>query len=256
MTWLDDLVKRHIDRIPKAPKVFVPAAAFNFNDVRAVVAIGEQAISTVQSEEAAAAQARVRDAVQSAASPDFSFVEQGVFSNMALAFWKTEMTFPQVLRRAMLVATYSHVEHVLRRWCDGLEREWNLTEGMPPFRRRLSGASTQECCIRYLRDVAALAFNGYQNWPEWTRLDDYRCARNCLAHDGGTVTRDTDRTQIERLPEVQVDTSRLVDQDPVIILHAGACEAAVDAAESFFERMWGVYVADPRVAAVLGPNGR
>jgi len=250
-SWLDAITKRMLAKLPKRPKEFYPPVLFNFEHLREAIRIVEEAVVRTQADSKAKADATLAAAVK---DPFHSFIDNPVFAPMAVAWWETEITLPAILRRSLMIAIYSHVEHVLRQWCDGLHREWALTRDFAAFRRSVPGPTrpTPTLYLLYLRDEAGLRLEDFERWKEWDVLDGYRVARNCLAHDGGIVGRDDDRSKIEALPHVQVDTSGLLSRSPMIHLVPGACESAVDAANEFFERVVGLYRRHPRVVQANG----
>lgn len=65
-----------------------------------------------------------------------------------------EITLPAILRRSLLIAIYSHVEHVLQRWCDGLHKEWSLARDFAAFKRTVPGSTKPKptLYLLYLRD--------------------------------------------------------------------------------------------------------
>ncbi len=250
-SWLDKLVAERLADLPKPIDVFRPSAAFNFDDVRQAVAMVERAIEQQKKETKISADHAMKAA---AADPFHSFTKNPVFAPMAVAFWRVETTFPLILRRSLLVAVYSHVEHVLHQWCVGLHAEWSLPMTYRKFRDKQPKRPTPVLYLLYLRDQAGIALGTFDSWPEWNALDRYREARNCIAHDGGLVENAGKQVLIEALPHVLVDRSGLLNESPTIVLGPGACEAAVDAAERFFERLWSIYAQDPRIAPRLSAS--
>ena len=164
---------------------------------------------------------------------------------MGAAMWNAEMTFPIILRRSIMIAISSHVEHVLRRWCELLHGEWSLPRklGKPS-----NGQSDLQNCMIYLKDVAGLSLGDFEKWPEWLHVDGYRVARNCLAHNGGIVERQGDRAKIALLAHVEVDESGLLLEHPVVHLLPGACDAALDVVKTFFDRLAHACQQDPRAS--------
>jgi hypothetical protein len=90
---------------------------------------------------------------------------------------------------------------------------------------------------------------GFEDIP---LIDGYRVARNCLAHDGGIVRKQLDRSRISALPHVQVDESRLLMAQPTVHLLPGACESAVETATAFFDRLSAICQLDPRAKTSRG----
>jgi len=245
-SWLDAITKKMLAKLPKRPKEFYPSVLFNFEQLREAIRIVEEGVARTKTDSKTKADATLAAAVK---DPFHSFIDNPVFAPMAVAWWETEITLPAILRRSLLIAIYSHVEHVLRQWCDGLHKEWSLTRDLAVFKRSVPGPTrpTPMLCLLYLRDEAGLALGDFERWKEWDLMDAYRVARNCLAHDGGIVDRDDDRQKVETLPKVEVDTSGLLSRSPMIHLMPGACEKAVDAADDFFDRVAEVYRRHPRV---------
>jgi len=230
------------------PRRFAPSIAFHFAHVRKVIAIVEEAVERAKKETHDEQQARARKA---AANPFHNFIENPVFAPMGEALWEAQVTLPTILRNSLLIAIYSHVEHALLRWCSLLHKEWSLSKSIDSFKRK-EGESTPHRYLRYMRDEAGVALGDFEQWPEWSKIDAYREARNCLAHDGGIVVDADKRAKIASLPQVQVDDSGLLSDYPVVHLLPGACEAAAETANSFLSRMAEVCQQDPRANANAG----
>jgi hypothetical protein len=252
-SWLDAITKRILAKLPKRPKEFYPQVLFNFEHLREAIHIIEEAVVRTRADSKTESDARLAAAMK---NPFHSFIDDPVFAPMAVEWWKTEITLPAILRRSLLIAIYSHVEHVLRQWCDGLHKEWELTRDFTTFKRAVPGPTkpAPTLYLLYLRDEAGLALDDFEGWKEWGVLDAYRVARNCLAHDGGIVDRTPDRQKIESLPYIEVDTSGLLSRSPMIHLMPGACENAVGAANEFFERVVDIYRQHSRVVEAGGPE--
>lgn len=219
---------------------------FDFDDVRKAVAMVEDAIERTKAETSAAHMAA---ATAAAADPFHDFSERPIFAPMMVAMWKTETTFPMILRRSLLIAIYSHVEHILKQWCDGLQNDWSLPRSFKSFEKKEgNGKGTPETCLLYLRDVAKLALDNFQSWPEWAASEGYRAARNCLAHDGGAVVNAADVAKIEKLACVSVDDSGLLTDRSTIVLLPGSCEEAVNVADVILARVLAAYQTHPTVA--------
>lgn len=240
VSWLDKLSKEMIARLP--PRPFAPPVTFDFEDVRRAIELVEATIERNKTETAEASRAA---AMKAAMDPSHSFIEKPVFAPMAAAFWEAEMTFPLILRRSLLIAISAHTEHVLRCWCRWLEAEWSLPRGVTEFKKERRESDLHQN-VRYLRDEAKIALTDFEGWPEWQRVDAYRIARNCLAHDGGAVEDPDHRAKVGTLPHIQVDESRLLIDRPVVHVLPGGCEAAAEAADAFLERLAEVCQADPR----------
>jgi hypothetical protein len=155
-----------------------------------------------------------------------------------------------ILRGALLISIASHVEQVLRLWCDLLHGEWALPRKVG---RAPRGTPVVLHCMTYLRDVAGLAIGGFEQWDEWRVVEACKTARDCLAHEGGTVNQLADRATIERLPKVKVETSGLLAEEPTLFIDAGACEAAVDNARAFFDRLTAICEQDARAKKPTAP---
>jgi hypothetical protein len=219
---------------------------FNFDDVRKAVAMVEDAIARTKAETSAE---HMKAAMAAAADPFHEISERPIFAPMMVAMWKTETTFPMILRRSLLIAIYSHVEHILKQWCNGLQDEWSLPGAFKSFQKKEgNGKGTPETCLLYLRDVAKLSLDNFQSWPEWAASEGYRAARNCLAHDGGTVVDAADRAKIETLACVSVDDSGLLTDRSTILLLPGSCEEAVNVAEGILAHVLAAYRTHPTVA--------
>ncbi len=219
MSWLNDATKRILEKQP--PEPFAPNLIFGFDEVHQVIQIAETAIdANIEESRKVGSEAVMR----AAANPMHSFVEEPVFTPMAAGLWDAEMTFPVILRRALFIAICSHVEHVLRRWCRLLHATWSLKQDLKALKKNPKESDLHHC-LRYLRDEATLAIVDFEQWPEWSRIDAYRVARNRLAHDGGIVEDADERKKLAALPFVEVDDSGILLDDPVIHLLPGACEA-------------------------------
>lgn len=240
VSWLDKLSKGLIARLP--PQPFAPPVTFDFEHVRRAIELVEAAIERNKTQTTEASRAA---AMKAAMDPSHSFIEKPVFAPMAAAFWEAEMTFPLILRRSILIAISAHTEHALRCWCRWLEAEWLLPRGLDSLSPQ-GRESVLHRGVRYLRDEAKIALDDFEDWPEWQRVDAYRIARNCLAHDGGAVEDPEHRAKIEALPQIQVDESRLLIDRPVVHVLPGGCEAAAEAADAFLQRLATVCQDDPR----------
>ena len=236
--WLTVGLREMLARLPRPQ--FAPSLIFDFEHVQRAIAIVEGAITQ---EQARTQLEHQQAAAKAAQDPFHNYIENPVFAPMAASLWNAEMTFPMILRRSLLIAVSSHVEHALRSWCRLLHDEWNLAE----VGKRSPGCSDLQHLMIYLADVSKLALADYETWPEWLRIDAYRVARNCLAHDGGIIDTDGKRAAIETLPQIEVEESGLLMGEPMVHLLPGACEAAADAAQTFFGRLTHVCQQDPRV---------
>ena len=220
------------------PRSDSPNLLFDFDDVLASVRMVEHAIEEQASK---VEQQGAESVAKAAADPNRSFIDNPMFTPMASAMWDAEMTFPLILRRSLLIAVSAHVEHVLRRWCNWVHVRWSLTKEIRSFPKERN-ESTIHHQLRYLRDVGGFDLgDDFAGLSEWPRIDGYRVARNCLAHDGGLVTSAGDRAKIEALPKVEVDESGLLIDGPIVHLLPGACEAAVDSAKAFFDELVRLY---------------
>lgn len=240
MTWLKTLVEEKLRTMHEAG--FSPLLTFDFDHVLAAVTMVEDAIDREQAgtrEETGKARKAARTA---GTDPNQSFLDNPVFAHLGVELFNSALTFPLILRRAMLIAISSHVEHVLRQWCRWLHQEWSLSK---PLGKKAHNESELQNCLRYLQVEAGLVGLSYDQWPEWPLIDGYRVARNSLAHDGGIVD-EGDEPRIAALAHVVVDKSGILAAEPVIVLDKGACEAALDVAKKFFERIGEVCQRDPR----------
>jgi hypothetical protein len=258
VTWLDTITKEMLANLPQ--RAFAPSLIFDFDHVREAVAMAEAAIIRKQD----ATQTERREiATKAAQNPFHSYVKDLVFTPMGEALYHSALTFPLILRRALLIAICSHIEHALKQWCAMLHATWQLpmkTRTKPgkasadEFPKR-QHESDLHYCMRYLHDVAGLALGDFDQWAEWAAIDAYRLARNCLAHSGGIVEDENDDRRKETidalraLPKVGVEVDGLLAAEPTIVLDAGACEAAADTAKTFFERLTLLAKQDPRSQA-------
>ena len=191
MSWLDAFRPQMEAKVKAllAQRSFSPDLAFDFEHVKAAVEIVEAALNETQGVAQEAGQARAFDAVAragaaAAAGKPFSFIDEGIFTGNATILGNAFLTFPRILRGSLFIAICSHTEHVLRAWCRWLHEVWSLAK---PLGEKSKHESDLQNCMRYLRDEAKLAVDGYEAWPEWPVIDNCRIARNCLAHHGGIV---------------------------------------------------------------------
>ncbi|MGH7439453.1 MAG: hypothetical protein ACRENE_27505 [Polyangiaceae bacterium] len=236
MGWLEDLAAGMAVGAPR-PAL---SPSLVFDDVRAAIAMVEEAIAERRGATQDEGMAR---AVKAAQDPFHDYVREPVSAPMAATMWKSALTFPRILRGAMLISVGSHVEHVLRSWCSLLEKRWSLPKPLGPKPR---GASDLQNCMTYLRDVAGLALADYPQWKEWEALDAYRVARNRLAHNGGIVLDPDEQRKVSALPCMKVETFGLLADEPSIFIDEGACEAAADNARAFFDRLSTICAQDVR----------
>jgi hypothetical protein len=145
--WLDQLSEQWRRQLPKAPRS--PDQLYDFEHVREAIAIVEKAIEHSRLEAEKAGGQSIEQAV---ANPYHSYIENPVFARLAVAMWRTEMTFPLILRRALFIAICSHTEHVLKRWCRFLHAEWKLQPSFDAFARTNKGQrkSTVHLLVLYL----------------------------------------------------------------------------------------------------------
>lgn len=249
---LDVLLEEHLASLPR-PR-FSPSLTFDFDSVRAVIGLMEAAVEELKAQTAAAHEERLHRA---ASSPSTNFLKEGIFARMGSEMWATEMTFPLILRRSLFIAISSHVEHVLRRWCAWLHSEWGLRRNLETFRKETKKPQPTpdlQFCMEFLRDEAGLALGDFFAWDEWSTVDGCRVARNLLAHHGGIVDtgKPKDLAKLEALAHVTVDRSRILADEPVVHLLPGACEAAAENAEKFFERLTAIAEADVRSRRAQG----
>jgi hypothetical protein len=241
-SWLDEMTEEMARSLPK-PR-FCPNLIFDFDHVRAAIALVETGIEGLRQE---TQRTHHKALVNAAADPRHRFVKQPVFGPMAADMWNVDMTFPLILRRSVFIAICSHLEHVLRRWGDFLHGEWKLAQDVKTYEATGKGKRTVHTLVRYLRDVAGLQIADFGNWPEWTKFDAYFVARNCLVHFGGIIEDDADRKKIGTLAYVEIDQSGLlIDASTVVHLLPGACEDAAETAKKLIERLNEACEADPR----------
>jgi hypothetical protein len=221
--WLTVGMREMLARLPRPQ--FAPSLIFDFDHVQRSISIVESAITD---EQARTQTEHLKTAARAAQNPFHSYIENPVFAPMAASLWNAEMTLPMILRRSLLIAVSSHVEHVLRRWSTLLHDEWHLAK----IEKKPQGRPDLEHFMIYLRDVASLSLGGFENWAEWPRIDAYRIARNCLTHDGGIIDTLAKRAAIETLPHVEIDT--MLMGEPMVHLLPGACEDAAEKAQAFF----------------------
>jgi hypothetical protein len=131
VSWLETLLPEMLRNIP-APQ-FSPTLIFDFDHVRAAVAMVEDVIerNRVETFDTAAASAHA-----AAQDPTHDWITHPVMAPMAAAMWNAEMTFPLILRRSIMIAICSHVEHILRRWCELLHDEWSLPHDLDAFPKK------------------------------------------------------------------------------------------------------------------------
>jgi hypothetical protein len=168
------------------------------------------------------------------ADPFHDFIKNPVFAPAGVEQFKANLTFPRILRSALFIAIYSHTEYLLLSWCESVST--NAPVRFREFKKE-AGESTPRRYVRYLRDGVGIPFGDFEAWPEWTRLDAYRLARNCLAHNGGIVEDDDQRKRIGALPNVEIDATGLQVSEPIVHLLPGGCEAAIETAKAFLERL-------------------
>ncbi|MFI5297719.1 MAG: hypothetical protein ACHREM_06425 [Polyangiales bacterium] len=247
-SWLDVIMDERIRQLAEVEPILMPPMMFGFDDIRNAITIIEDGMERTKAQLKAEHEARVAAAAR---NPFHDYVKEPIFASMAADHWLTGFGLPMVLRRSLLIATYSHFEHVLRQWCLWLHGRWNLPRDLASFARAQAKTnpppSTQVVYMRYLREEAKLAVSDFEQWPEWALLDSYRLARNALAHDGGLVDKVQERSKIASLPDVMIDDSGLLyHHEAVVHVVQGACEAATSTAEAFFGRLTNIYKADPR----------
>lgn len=236
MSWLREIAREMLKDLP--PGAFTDRT-FGFDDIVRVVVLVEKALERNAVETADAGRLAARTA---ASDPLHSFTKNPVFAPMATQLWKAEATFPRVLRGALVVAIYSHTEFLLRDWCELVSKRCALPRTFANKR----GRPALQAYMDFLRDEANFELGDFLTWPEWKRIDAYRRARNCLAHNGGIVQVAEDRIRIEALPQIEIDESGLNLPEPALHLLPGACEAAAEAMKEFVGRVVSVAECDPR----------
>lgn len=229
MSWLKALIDEKLLREAKAT---MTDRTFGFEDIRRVADLVEGAVKA----NAKATMEAHRASLQAAGRDPFAEGKNySTFRSMAADFWQTEMMFPRVARNALLIAIYSHTEYLLLSWC--MSAAIDPVAAKSTLKKREPNESPLQRYLRCLRDDVRIGIGDYTKWPEWEAIDAYRRARNCLAHNGGIVDRQDDAQKIAALPHIQVDTSRLLESEPVVHLLPGACEAASSTAQAFIGRI-------------------
>jgi hypothetical protein len=236
MSWLDQIAKEITKNMPK--DTFTDWT-FGFEDILRVVELVEKA---AQRNSAETEESHRAAALKAAEDPFHDLTTNPVFAPMAMSLWKSEMTFPQILRSALFIAIYSHTEYLLRSWCES-----TLPKGSPKsFRKKEPRESQLHRYLRYLKEDAKFELDNFATWPEWQCIDRYRLARNCLAHNGGVIETEEEKRQIGSLPKIEIDESGFQLDEPVMHLLAGACEAAAEASRAFIARIIAIAERDPR----------
>ena len=103
-SWLKEMTKQILNNLPK--DMFTDWT-FGYGDIQRVVELVEKAIGNNAAETAEASR---NAALKGAADPFHDYIKNPVFAPQASEFWKAEMTFPRVLRSALMIAIYSHTE--------------------------------------------------------------------------------------------------------------------------------------------------
>jgi hypothetical protein len=247
MSWLDEILGEMVKDLPA--DAFTDWS-FGFADMQRVVSLVEKAVERNALETAEAGRAA---ALKAAADPSHSFMKNPILAPMGLELGKASMTFPRILRSAMLIAIYSQTEFLLLSWCESMSEDPALSKRLRKTSNK--GESYPGRYLRYLRDDGAFAFGDFTTWPEWEAIDGYRLARNALAHRGGVVDDGEDWKKIAALPHIDVDDTdlELNDDDPnversepMVRLLPGACEAAIETAQAFVGRAITIAGRDPR----------
>lgn len=237
MSWLKEIAGEMVKNLPQ--DAFTDWT-FGFNDIQRVVDLVEKAVEQNAAETADAGRAT---ALKAAADPSHSFVKNPVFAPMGQELLKAELTFPTILRSALLIAIYSHTEFLLLSWCASLSRDPDISKIL---KKTQKGESYPARYLRYLRDDGTLAVGDFVSWPEWHALDGYRVARNCLAHRGGVVDDEAEQRQIGALPHIEIDKTGLQIREPRVHLPPGACGAAAETAKAFIGRVVAIAERHPR----------
>jgi hypothetical protein len=237
MSWLEKIVGEVVKSLPAAAVI---DRTFGFGDIQRVISLVEKA---AEQNAAETIEAGHSVALKAAADPSHSFIKRPVFAPLGAELWKAKVTFPRILRGALLVAIYSYTEFLLRQWCESLSDNLSLPKS---FTKRLKGESVLQGYMNYLRQEAKFDLADFATWSEWERMDAYRRARNCLVHNGGIVEDLEDRLKIDALPKIEIDESGLQLREPIIHLLPGACEAAADTAKAFIGRVVSVAARDDR----------
>ena len=237
MSWLKEIAGEMIKKLPE--NAFADWT-FGFADIQRVVDLAEKAVEQNAAETADAGRAA---ALKAAADPSHSFVKNSVFAPMGQELLKAELTFPRILRSALLIAIYSHTEFLLLSWCESISNDPNVSKVL---KKTQDGESYPGRYLRYLRDDAEIALGDFKIWPEWKAVDGYRRARNCLAHRGGVIDDDEEQRRIGALPHIEIDKTGLQVSEPMVHLLPGACGAAAETAKAFIGRVVAIAERDPR----------
>jgi hypothetical protein len=237
MSWLDELAGEMLKNVSEDA---LTDWTFGFGDIQRVVDLVEKTVERNAAETSDAGRAAAMKAVT---DPSHSFVKNPVFAPMGKELLKAELTFPKILRSALLIAIYSHTEFLLLSWCESISADPNVSKTL---KKTQGGESYPGRYLRYLRDDAEIPLGDFKAWPEWEAVDGYRRARNCLAHRGGIVDDAAEQRQIGALAHIEIDRTGVQVSEPVVRLLPGACKAAAEIAQTFIGRVVTVAECDPR----------
>lgn len=147
--------------------------------------------------------------------------------------------YPNILRRALVLAVYSLVEVELKTKCHYEEKQKQLPKSFMKMKVRGRNLSFLEKAEKYLIEEAK---NEFPKTPEWTEIDNYRKLRNCIIHNQGTLTlSDNDQflrnVYIPRHPQYLEIAFGLYGYE--VILHRGFCGEVIDTVDTFFQQLYG-----------------
>lgn len=133
--------------------------------------------------------------------------------------------FPRTLRYALLVATYSQLEHFLVDYCNRSDHPLRLKD----IRGEGIGA-----CQTYIKRVLGRPFPDQTEY--WARLNYYRKLRNLIVHsDGQTPTRGNSKSEDTLLAEIEGDTHAAIAPSGRIELRPTFALQAIKTVLSFLE---------------------
>jgi hypothetical protein len=224
----DPKVKERLEEIlgdgPPSPSVL-----FDFEDVLEATKLVESAIEAKGAKEAAEHMAHAREI---ASNPMRSFLEELPFTKYAQKSWRTNFALPTIGRGSLLVAITSHLEGVLRLWCDALREVRRLAPVTFP-----TSKSKLDAYLEYLEKIAALPINGYEEWEEFKKAKAYMAVRNCIVHEAWVVTSDLRNFELISAYVGLDNSGLLMAAEKVVHLRPGACEDAAKTAKSFLDRI-------------------
>ena len=140
--------------------------------------------------------------------------------------WLIHESFPNVLRRALFLASYAKIESYMNDVCRAVQTNRNLRCELSDLR-----GSGIERAKHYLTKVAQVTFPS--DAPEWRRLCDYNKLRNVLAHSDARLTEEQKADHLGRY--VSGHPSLELHEDGTVIIKPGFCEEVIETAMHFFE---------------------